>query len=548
MKPGNELLFLPLGGSGEIGMNLNLYGCQGKWVMVDLGMTFADPSLPGVDLVLPDTKFIEDHADDLLAIVLTHGHEDHIGAIPFLAAEFDVPLYATPFTAGLIRHKLREHDLERDVDLKIIPMGGSMQIGPFGFTYVHLAHSIPEGNAVLIDTPYGKIFHTGDWKLDDDPVLGNPSSAADLTAIGDQDILAMVGDSTNVFEKQASGSEGAVQDGLMKIIKSRKGRVLVTTFASNVARLDSLGKIANATGRRVCVTGRSMDRIISVAKATGYLKDFPPIASVEEAAHIPPQNLMILSTGCQGEPQAALSRIVSGQHSHLSLDPGDLVIFSSKKIPGNELSIGVIQNQLSAKGIDIITERDAHVHVSGHPGQPELVSMYGWIRPKISVPVHGEMRHMRAHAALAKKAGVEQAIVPTNGALIRLAPGKAELVTHVEAGRLVVDGDSIVPHDGLTMIERRRLMVSGYLGATLVIAKNGRLMVDPHITLHGLPVENDRDDFIDSASEAAAQAYDASNKKHDDAHLIDRVRVAVRRVAKEYTGKKPVTDVSIIRV
>jgi ribonuclease J len=498
--------------------------------------------------VLPDTKFIEEHADDLLGIVLTHGHEDHIGAIPFLAAEFDVPLFATPFTAGLIRHKLREHDLERDVDLKIIPMGGSMQLGPFGFTYVHLAHSIPEGNAVLIETPYGKIFHTGDWKLDDDPVLGNPSSAAELTAIGDQGILAMVGDSTNVFEKQASGSEGAVQDGLMKVIKSRKGRVLVTTFASNVARLESLGKIANATGRRVCVTGRSMDRIISVAKATGYLKDFPPIATVEEAAHIPPQNLMILSTGCQGEPQAALNRIVSGQHSHLSLDPGDLVIFSSKKIPGNEISIGIIQNQLAAKGIDIITERDAHVHVSGHPGQPELISMYGWIRPKISVPVHGEMRHMRAHAALAKKADVEQAIVPTNGALIRLAPGKAELVTHVEAGRLVVDGDSIIPHDGLTMIERRRLMVSGYLGATLVIAKNGRLMVEPHITLHGLPVENDRDAFVDSASDAAAQAYEASNKKHDDVHLIDRVRVAVRRVAKEYTGKKPVTDVSIIRV
>jgi ribonuclease J len=339
-----------------------------------------------------------------------------------------------------------------------------------------------------------------------------------------------------------------VRDGLLKLVQSRKGRVLITTFASNVARLDSLGKIANATGRRVCVVGRSMDRIIRVAKESGYLKDFPHIAPVEEAAHIPPENLLILSTGCQGEPQAALGRIVSGQHSHLSLDPGDLVIFSSKKIPGNELSIGIIQNQLAAKGIDIITERDAHVHVSGHPGQPELRSMYGWIRPKISVPVHGEMRHMRAHAALAKKTGVEHAIVPTNGALIRLAPGKPELVTHVEASRLVVDGDSIVPHDGITMIERRRLMVNGYIGATLVIGKGGRLLAEPHITLHGLPVEQDRDDFIVSASEAASEAYERSNKKHDDVHLTDRVRVAVRRVAKEYTGKKPVTDVSIIRV
>ncbi len=548
MKPGNELLFLPLGGSGEIGMNLNLYGCQGKWVMVDLGMTFADSSLPGVDLVLPDTKFIEEHADDLLGIVLTHGHEDHIGAIPYLAAELDVPLYATPFTAGLIRHKLREENLEREVKLNVIPMGGSLQLGPFGFTYVHLAHSIPEGNAVLIDTPYGKIFHTGDWKLDDDPGLGNPSSPQELTAIGDQGILAMIGDSTNVFEKEASGSEGGVRDGLLKLVQSRKGRVLVTTFASNVARLDSLGKIANATGRRVCVVGRSMDRIIRVAKESGYLKDFPNIASVEEAATISPQNLLILSTGCQGEPQAALGRIVSGQHSHLQLVPGDLVIFSSKKIPGNEISIGVVQNQLATRGIDIITERDAHVHVSGHPGQPELRAMYGWIRPKISVPVHGEMRHMRAHAALAKKAGAEQAIVPTNGALIRLAPGKAELVTHVEAGRLVVDGDIIVPHDGQTIIERRRLMVNGYVGATLVISKNGKLLTDPRITLHGLPVEQDREDFLSRASDAAASAYDDSNKKHDDVHLIDRVRVAVRRVAKEFTGKKPVTDVSIIRV
>ncbi len=548
MKPGNELLFLPLGGSGEIGMNLNLYGCQGKWVMVDLGMTFADPNYPGVDLVLPDTKFIEDNAKDLLGIVLTHGHEDHIGAIPYLAAEFNVPLYATPFTAGLIRHKLREENLEREVKLKIIPMGGSMQLGPFGFTYVHLAHSIPEGNAVLIDTPYGKIFHTGDWKLDDDPVLGNPSTAAELTAMGDAGVLAMVGDSTNVFEKHASGSEGGVRDGLIQLAKSRKGRILVTTFASNVARLDSLGKVAIETGRRVCVVGRSMDRIIRVAKESGYLKDFPPIATVEEAERIPRDKLLILSTGCQGEQKAALGRIVSGQHSHLKLDAGDLVIFSSKKIPGNELSIGIVQNQLAAKGIEIITERDAHVHVSGHPGQPELEAMYGWIRPKIAVPVHGEMRHMKAHALLAKKTGVEHALVPTNGALIRLAPGKPEIVTHVEAGRLVVDGDVIVPHDGLTMIERRRLMISGYVGATLVISKNGRLMAEPRITLHGLPVEQDKDDFIQSASDAAAKAYDDSNKKHDDAHLIDRVRVAVRRVAREFTGKKPVTDVSIIRV
>jgi ribonuclease J len=549
MKPGKELLFCPLGGSGEIGMNLNLYGCNGKWVMVDLGMTFATPSLPGVDLVLPDPRFIEEHLKDLLGIVLTHGHEDHIGAIPYLAADLGVPMYATPFTAGLIRHKLREENLEREVKLHIIPMGGSVQLGPFGFKYVHLAHSIPEGNALVIDTPYGKIFHTGDWKLDEDPILGNPASPAELTAIGDEGILALVGDSTNVFEKEASGSEGGVRDGLMKVVQGRKtGRVLVTTFASNVARLDSIGQVAVATNRRLCVVGRSMDRIIGVAKDTGFLKNFPPLITLEEASFTPAQNLMIASTGCQGEERAALARIVSGQHRELKLTQGDLVIFSSKKIPGNEISIGIVQNQLAERGIDIVTERDAHVHVSGHPGQPELEAMYGWIRPAISVPVHGEMRHMRAHAELAKRCGVAHAIVPSNGAMIRLAPGKPALVSHVEAGRLVVDGDAIIPSDGQTMIERRRLLMNGYLGATLVVGKNGRLITPPHITLQGLPVEQDRDEFIERAANEAAKAYDSSAKKHDDSHLADRVRVAVRRVAKEFTGKKPVTDVSIIRV
>jgi ribonuclease J len=549
VKPGNELLFCPLGGSGEIGMNLNLYGCQGKWVMVDLGMTFAGPSLPGIDLVLPDPRFIEEHADDLLGIVLTHGHEDHIGAIPYLAADLGVSLYATPFTAGLIRYKLREEQLERDVKLNIIPMGGSLQLGPFGFRYVHLAHSIPEGNALVIDTPYGKIFHTGDWKLDDDPILGNPASPAELTAIGDQGILALVGDSTNVFEKEASGSEGGVRDGLMDVVKTRKnGRVLITTFASNVARLDSIGQVAVATNRRLCVVGRSMDRIIGVAKDNGFLKNFPPVISPEEAASTPAQNLLIASTGCQGEAQAALARIVSGQHRDLKLSQGDLVIFSSKKIPGNEISIGIIQNQMAEKGIDIITERDAHVHVSGHPGMPELETMYGWIRPTIAVPVHGEMRHMRAHAALAKRCGVTHAIVPSNGAVIRLAPGTPELITHVEAGRLVVDGDVIIPSDGQTVMERRRLLMNGYICATLVVGKNNKLLTDPRIIIQGVPVEQDREEFTNRAAREAASAYDSSAKKHDDAHLVDRIRVAVRRVAKDFTGKKPVTDVSIVRV
>jgi ribonuclease J len=547
MKPGEELLFVPLGGSGEIGMNLNLYGCRGKWVMVDLGMTFAGSNYPGVDLVLPDPKFIEDHAKDLLGIVLTHGHEDHIGAIPYLAAELGVPLYATPFTAGLIRHKLQEEGLEREVKLHVIPMGGEIVLGPFAFKYVHLAHSIAEGNAVTIDTPFGRIFHTGDWKLDEDPILGNPATAAELTAMGDAGILAYVGDSTNVLNAEASGSEGDVRDTLRKIIQTRKGRVLVTTFASNVARLDSLGRAATASGRRLCVVGRSMDRIVKVARDAGYLKDFPALVSPEDVQHLPPESVLIASTGCQGEPQAALSRIIAGQHAHITLDPGDLVIFSSKKIPGNEIQIGHLQNALAARNIDMITEKDAFVHVSGHPGRPELEAMLGWLRPHIAIPVHGEMRHMKAHAALAKKCGAQHAIVPINGSLIRLAPGTPELVTHVEAGRLLVDGDMIIPADGQTMIERRRLLMNGYMSVTLVIGKGNRLMSPPKILSQGMPVESDVEDFLERAAEAAEKAFDTSTSRVD-AQLAEKIRVGVRRFARDYTGKKPVLDVNIIRI
>jgi ribonuclease J len=354
--------------------------------------------------------------------VLTHGHEDHIGAIPYLAAEFDVPLYATPFTAALIRHKLQEAGLERDVKVKTIPLGGDVQLGPFGFRYMALAHSIAEGNALLIDTPHGKIFHTGDWKLDDEPLIGTPSTVAELTKIGDDGVLAYIGDSTNVFNAEASGSESGVRDAMLKLIQGQRGRVVITTFASNVARLDTIGRVAAATGRKLVLAGRSMDRITRIAKETGYLKDFPPLMDMNDADTVEPDQLLIVCTGCQGEPQAALSRIASGNHP-IKLSKGDLVVFSSKKIPGNEIAIGEVHNQLVQRGIRVITEKDAHVHVSGHPGRPELEAMLGWLRPKIAVPVHGEARHMQAHAELAKHCGVPQQVVPTNGTIIRLAPG-----------------------------------------------------------------------------------------------------------------------------
>jgi ribonuclease J len=548
MKPGKELIFLPLGGSGEIGMNVNLFGCNGKWVMVDLGMTFADPSYPGVDLVLPDLSFIEDRKADLLGIVLTHGHEDHIGAIPYLANDLGVPLYATPFTAGLIAKKLEEEGLTKEVELNIIPMGGSLQLGDFGFRYVALAHSIPEGNALVIDTPYGRIFHTGDWKLDDGPLLGTPASAEELTAIGNSGVLAMIGDSTNVFNNEASGSETDVREGLLKVVKARKkGRVLVTTFASNAARLATLGWVAKETGRHLVLAGRSMERITQVAKATGYLKDMPPTLSWEAAANMDPAKLLILCTGAQGEAQAALSRIASGSHPVLKLEQGDLVVYSSKQIPGNELAIGRVQNALATRGIEVITEKQAHVHVSGHPGRPELEAMYEWIRPEMAIPVHGERRHMEAHAALALETGVKKALVPINGSAIRLAPNGPKLISHEKAGRLVLDGDVILPADGATIVERRRLMMNGHMGVTVVLGRDGRVAATPAITAQGVPVEEDKADFLAECADAAEAVAKKADSKNAEKYA-EAIRVAVRRIAREWTGKKPVTDVQVVRL
>ncbi|MCG2842383.1 ribonuclease J [Sandaracinobacter sp. RS1-74] len=550
MKPGDELIFLPLGGSGEIGMNVNLYGCRGKWIMCDLGMTFGDPSLPGIELVLPDLQFIEDRREDLLGVLLTHGHEDHIGAIPYLAGDLGVPLYATPFTAGLIRRKLEDEGLAGDVKLNVVPMGGEVALGPFRARYVALAHSIPEGNGLVIDTPHGRLFHTGDWKLDDRPILGDPASAEELMAIGangGEGTLALVGDSTNVFNPLPSGSESQVFDGLMQLVKSRRrGRVLVTTFASNATRLHTLGEVAKATGRRLVLVGRSLERILQVAKATGYLRDFPEPMSWEAAASHPPEKLLLVATGTQGEPQAALARIAEGTHP-IKLEAGDLVVYSSKQIPGNELAIGRVQNALAARGIEIIGDRQAHVHVSGHPGRPELEAMYGWIRPRIAVPVHGERRHMEEHARIALEAGVPQAIVPVNGAAIRLAPGKPEVVSHEPHGRLVLDGDVILPADGATIASRRKMAWSGHMVVTLVVGGKGRLAAEPVVIAKGVPVEEDEEAFLAEAVEAAATTFAKVGLK-DRRRLEDELKIAVRRVARQWTGKKPPTDVQIISV
>ncbi|SMF75777.1 ribonuclease J [Allosphingosinicella indica] len=545
MKPGKELLFLALGGSGEIGMNVNLYGCDGKWLMVDLGMTFADPAYPGVEIVLPDLGFIEERRKDLTAIVLTHGHEDHIGAIPYLAADLGVPLYATRFTAGLIAEKLQEEGLTGQVDLRVVGTVAAEAIGPFGVTWVPLAHSIAEANALLIETPHGNVFHTGDWKIDAAPQIGQPASDEELRAIGDKGIAAMVCDSTNVFNEKASGSEATVRGGIEESVAAAKGRVVVTTFASNAARLHTLGRVATVTGRKLCVAGRSLDRILRVARTAGYLQDFPETVDFDTAMRLPRREVLIVATGGQGEQRAALARMAFDSHP-IKLEKGDTVIFSSRQIPGNELAIGRIMNALARLDVITVTERQAHVHVSGHPARPELAALYHRIRPQLLIPVHGEARHLHEHARFAVEEGIPQAFVQENGDLVRIAPDGPKKLGEQRVGRLVLDGDVILPADGTTMNERRKASVNGSIAVAVALDKGRRVVGDVEVALSGLPVEEDREDFL---ADARAAAKDAANGgPADEAKLREAIRLAVRRRATDWTGKKPLVDVLLIRV
>lgn len=541
MKPKNELIFLALGGSGEIGMNVNLYGCDGKWLMVDLGMTFSGNEYPGVDLVFADLEFIEERRDDLIGVVLTHAHEDHIGAVPYFAQELGVPLYATPFTAKLVLDKLDEAGITRDVRLNVIDHLDPFQLGPFTVNYLPLAHSIAEGNALLIDTPYGRIFHTGDWKLDDEPQIGTPTTAEELTAIGDEGVLALVCDSTNVFNPESAGSEGEVYRGLLEEVGRHKGkRVLVTTFASNVARLQTLGKVAEATGRRLCVAGRSLDRIIAASKANGYLTDLPETVSMDHAMDLPRDEVLIVATGGQGEPRAALARITEGTHP-IALEGGDVVLFSSRQIPGNEIAIGRIQNQLAERKIVIVTDRQSPIHVSGHPGRPDLEALYGWLRPEVLVPVHGEIRHMAEQARLGKSCGIPQNVLQKNGDLIRLAPGKAGKFGEVRAGRLILDGDIIAPADGESMVMRRRLAFNGMV--VVALDTKGRARVAGV----GLPLDEDYDAFVAEAEKdvETAVAKLQGKARQDEEQVTEAARLAARRAATRWSGKKPQVKVML---
>lgn len=547
--PSNEeLLFLALGGAGEIGMNLNLYGHAGKWLMLDLGIAFGDDSMPGVEVIMPDPGFIEERRKDLIGIVLTHAHEDHLGAVADLWPRLKAPVYATPFAASVLRRKLTQAGLVDAVRITEIPLRGKFSLGPFDLEMITMTHSILEPNALAIRTKFGIIFHTGDWKIDPEPLIGDLTDEAMLKRIGDEGVLAMVCDSTNVFVEGEAGSEAMVRANLKKLVKGRKGRIVVTCFASNLARVESIALAAVAAGRHPVLSGPALLRMIEAAQECGYMLDFPECLSPQDGAHLPPDKVLFICTGSQGEARASMAKIANDEHRDIVLEEGDTAIFSSRVIPGNERSVGRLQNALMARGVEVITDREADIHVSGHPARDELVRVYQWVRPRIALPVHGEVRHMVEHAALARTCQVPETIVAPNGTLVRLAPGPAEIVGHVPVGRLARDGDGLVALDGSSLRERRKLLWNGSAAATLVIDGKGRAVAPPKVSLRGI---EDEDGALAKAIVAGLREMLADlspSERSDDGRIEEAARQAVRRVVRAHLGKKPLTDVHIVRI
>jgi ribonuclease J len=544
------LYFLPLGGSGEIGMNLNLYRYGGKWLMVDLGVTFGDDSMPGVDVVAPDPSFIVEHREDLLGLVLTHAHEDHLGAVPYLWPLLRCPIYATGFTASFLRRKLAETDFAREVPLHTIEQGSTLKLGEFEIELLHITHSIPEPNALAIRTPAGIVLHTGDWKLDPAPVLGPVTDEAAFRRVGSEGVLALVGDSTNAIKDGESGSEESAYHGIAKLVKEAPHRVVVACFASNVARLESIARAAREAGRECALIGRSLWRIYESARENGYLSDIPPFLSESDAGYVPRERIVLICTGSQGEPRSALARIAADDHPHIVLEEGDWALFSSRAIPGNEKPIGTMQNRLMRLGVKVITDRDAPIHVSGHPCRDELAAMYHWIRPRVSIPVHGEHLHMTAHAELARACQVPFALVPENGQIIRLdLPDGPVVVEHVQAGRWAVDGGRLLPMDGAVVRGRAKLLWNGAVVATVVIDRKGRLMADPKVSAPGLIDPDDpEDELADDLIEAVRGAVAKQPDKAPDGAIAEAARRAARKLVSQRLGKKPAVDVHVVRI
>jgi len=553
----DELVFLPLGGSNEIGMNFNLYGFgpahDRRWIVVDLGVTFGDQTTPGVEIILPDPEFIEEYADRVLGIVLTHAHEDHIGAVAWLWPRLKAPLYATPFTAFLLREKLREADLLDEVTIHEVPLGGTIELGPFSLELITLTHSIPEPNGLAIRTPLGTVLHTGDWKIDPDPLLGGVTDEGAIRRLGDAGVLAMVCDSTNVFVDGHAGSEAEVRATLIPLIAGLKGGVAVACFASNVARMDSIARAAVAAGRRVCLVGRSMIRMAAAARSVGLMEDLPPFIPDNEAKDFPPDKILYLCTGSQGEPRAALARIADGTHPFVKLGAGDHCIFSSRIIPGNEIPIRNLQNKLADRGVRLVTERDhPGIHVSGHPCRDELAEMYRWARPQISVPTHGERRHLLEHAAFARDLQVPQQVTPRNGDMVRLAPGRAEIVDEVPAGRLYVDAGVVTPENGDALKERRHAAYNGMIAVSVALDGRGRIVSGPQVRALGLPTHEDDplEDVLDELAEEAEQALSKlkGDAREFDAEIETAISRAIRRASQRIWGRRPVVETTVLRL
>ncbi|MAI50420.1 MAG: MBL fold metallo-hydrolase [Rhodobiaceae bacterium] len=550
-KNDKELVFLPLGGTGEIGMNCNLYGfgARGKrqWIMVDLGVTFGKHSDPGIDVITPDISFIEKQKKNLCGLLLTHGHEDHIGAVAHLWPRLKCPVYATPFTAALVRGKLAEAGLLDEVPLHIIEPDAHLEIGPFAIDYICLTHSIAEPSALAIEVEGARILHTGDWKIDPDPVIGKLTEVDRLKALGDAGIDAIICDSTNVLSPGRSGSEADVGRMLEDVVCESTGRVVITTFASNVARLTSIAAAAVKSGRHLCLAGRGMHKIYQAARETGYLTQFPEIVDESDAGYLPPEKVLICCTGSQGESNAALGRMANGRHPHLTLEPGDRVIFSSKMIPGNETEILALQNQLAQIDVEIISPNGSDIHVSGHPCRDELADMYEWARPRSAIPVHGEHRHLIAHAALAKELGVAEPCRVHNGDVVRLAPAPTEVIDAVQTGRLHLDGYIMTEGGSAALKERRKISYNGVVFVAVPIDAANRLAGQVEVELAGAPTDDGMVKLTDWTLDAVERAIPSSGRLTPERAEQD-ISVAVRRELSRRWGKKPLVIVSFVSV
>ncbi len=550
----DELIFCPLGGSGEIGMNMNLYAYGNeqnqKWIIVDMGVTFADDSIPGIDLIIPDAGFIIEKKDDLLGIILTHAHEDHIGSVAHIWPELKCKIYATPFTAVLIQEKFKEKKIDISKYLKIVPLNTKIKLGFFEIDFVTLTHSILEPNGLSITTPLGTILHTGDWKIDPNPLIGAKIDEEKLKKIGEKGVSVMICDSTNVFDPGRAGSESDVRESLFNIMENKSKRILVTSFASNVARMESIFYCAKKTNRSLCLVGRSMQRIYKAAKKCGYLGNLIEPIEPKDAKNISRDKVLYLATGSQGEPMGAMNRIVNGVHPEVFIEEGDCVIFSSKIIPGNEKKLYQLQNLIVRNDIEIITEENAFVHVSGHPNRDDLKDMYKWVKPRCIIPVHGEHRHMKEHVAFAKEMQIPKTLLIENGDIIKILPGDMpEIIDKAPTGRLYLDGNLGVDADSRSIKDRKNLALNGYLEITLIISNNGKIK-KPIISLRGIPENDEMENYIFDMEDEIfniCKTFSLSSKNQEK-NLIETIKQNRRRIVKDKTGKKPFTNINIARI